>query len=482
MKIIRSILGWIAPLAIIAAAVAAFMAMGSQPPPLRTTGDGPGAVPVRTAIAERGSGRIELDLDGVVVPLREVTLAAEVGGRVIRKSPNCRGGRFVSAGELLLEIDPRDYELDVDRLEREVVRAEIFIQEVDAEIRQNEETVALARRQVELAHREVERLGGLKDSRVVTASDHDRAIRDELTAISTVIQLEGQRRVLEKRKVRLAEDKLLAQTQAERVQLDLSRTMIRAPFDGMIVDDPVEQDSFVSKGTALVTIEDTSAAEVKTSLRMDEMARIWGSRPPEPAGAIPAVLPAGGAYVLPDVPAAVIFNVAGRRFRWQGVLTRQEGRGLDERTRTLPCRVLVENPSDVVALDRYGEPLPVLPATAPRSMLRGMFVDVQVFVDAPRELVSVPRDAVRPSGDIWVVRDSKLEIIRPAVVHASAGRVAFVAGESGLVPGDHVVVSQLANPYDGMPVKDTTANVADEALGPAARLARDPEPPAVNGG
>jgi len=60
--------------------------------------------------------------------------------------------------------------------------------------------------------------------------------------------------------------------------------------------------------------------------------------------------------------------------------------------------------------------------------------------------------------------------------------VAFVAGESGLVPGDHVVVSQLANPYDGMPVKDTTANVADEALGPAARLARDPEPPAVNGG
>lgn len=71
---------------------------------------------------------------------------------------------------------------------------------------------------------------------------------------------------------------MLAGTMLERVKLDLERTRVVSPSDGMIVADLVEQDSFVSKGTPLVMLEDTSAAEVKTSLRMDEIARIWGGR------------------------------------------------------------------------------------------------------------------------------------------------------------------------------------------------------------
>ena len=54
--------------------------------------------------------------------------------------------------------------------------------------------------------------------------------------------------------------------------------------------------------------------------------------------------------------------------------------GLEARTRTLPCRVLVSDPTDVEAIDRYGSPLPDLPVGAPKSLLRGMFVDVQVEV------------------------------------------------------------------------------------------------------
>ena len=182
MNVVRSILGWLAPLAILGGAAAVFIAMGSQPPPTRSDGDAGAAVPVKTAVLTEGSGQIEIDLDGVVVPLKEVSLAAEVGGRVRLKTEACEAGMFVTAGTLLLEIDPRDYELEVERLLREVAQAGIYIEEVDEELLQNQESIGLAQRQVELAQREVTRLETLKANRVVTESEHDRALRDELTA------------------------------------------------------------------------------------------------------------------------------------------------------------------------------------------------------------------------------------------------------------------------------------------------------------
>ena len=50
---------------------------------------------------------------------------------------------------------------------------------------------------------------------------------------------------------------------------------ITAPIDGVIVLEEVEEDSYVNKGTLLVAIEDTSAVEVKCSLRMDELYWLW---------------------------------------------------------------------------------------------------------------------------------------------------------------------------------------------------------------
>jgi multidrug resistance efflux pump len=166
-----------------------------------------------------------------VVPLREVTLAAEVAGRVRHKAPACNEGQFVKAGTLLFEIDPRDYELDVERLERELKQSGLAIEEIDAELAQNAEAVELARRQVELAKRESKRLEGLKAGKIVTESEHDRAMREELTAANVVTTLEGQKRVLAKRRIRLEEAESLASTLLAKANLDLGRTRIVAPAE-----------------------------------------------------------------------------------------------------------------------------------------------------------------------------------------------------------------------------------------------------------
>jgi multidrug efflux pump subunit AcrA (membrane-fusion protein) len=458
MSVVRTLLSWITPLLILAAGIAVFLSLGSQPPPTRKEVAAPAALAVSTVELEPVKGGITIEADGVVVPLREVTLAAEVGGRVRTKSPACNEGQVVEAGTVLFEIDRRDYELDVSRLERERNQADLSIGELDEETLQNAESIGLAQRQLELARREAARLKNLKSERIVTESDHDRALREELTATNALTLLEGQKRVLAKRRSRLLEAQQLAATMLEKAQLDLDRTTIRAPITGMIVEDKVEQDSFVSKGTPLVTIEDTSAAEVRTSLEMDDVARIWG-RPRADGDAGSATL---------DAPAEVIFRIGDSAYAWAGVMSRQEGRGLDEKTRTLPCRVLVKDPRAVQALDRYGAPLSRLPATAPRSLLRGMFVQVHVHVDSPEELVSLPVEAQRPSGDIWVMREGHLVVLRPRAVQAIDGRLVFEAATAGLLPGDRIVISQIANPRQGMAIAEKPA-AAESAARPAEK-------------
>ena len=447
MEMFRTILGWVAPFFILGCGVAAFMAMGSQPPPARMTNGAMTAVAVKTIAATREPSLFQIDFDGVVVPLREVTLSAEVPGRIVKKTSDCQSGEFVEKGKLLLEIDARDYELEVRRLKQERKQAVLSIEEIDEEIKQNERSVELAKRQVELAHREVVRQNNLKSDRVVTEADYERALRDELSADSNLNSLQGQRRVLAKRRIRLNEAETLTATILERSQLDLERTHIIAPVSGIIVEEMVEAESFVSKGTPLVTIEDTSAAEVRVSIQMDDVSRIWSDS---------RRVPGASAYDFPDTPASVVYRIGNRQYRWQGVLERQEGKGLEERTRTLPCRVLVAEPTVVEAIDRYGSTLPELPAGAPKSLLRGMFVDVQVEVQTRQALVSVPCEALRPNGDVWIVKNKSLLILQPPLVQVVAGRAVFESTSDGIQPDDQVVVSQIANPRASMSVVDNS--------------------------
>ena len=451
MKYLRALLRILAPLAVLAAALTAFFWMGSQPPPQRKESVAPAALPVRTVEARALEGGFEIESDGVVVPLREVTLAAEVGGRVLEKTAACKAGQFVTKGTLLFRIDPRDYELDVARLEREVTQAELSMDELDEELAQNAESIDLAKRQLEISKREASRLDTLARGKIVTESAADQAMRDEIATSNTLATLQGQRRVQQKRKNRLDEARQLATTMLERARLDLERTRIVAPVDGMVVEDTVEQESFVAKGQTLVILEDTRAGEVKTSLRMEEVAQVWGGIQAPAAGDSPA------GDDLPDATARVVFSLGERRYEWDGLLSRQEGRGIDDKTRTLPCRVIVPEPRKVRALDRYGASMPTLPPGSPGALLRGMFVEVRVKVDPPVKLVTVPQEVVRPTGEVFVMRDGKLVVLRPRPYHAGQGIVCYEEGASGLVAGDRVVASLVTLPRDGIALEEAEA-------------------------
>ena len=46
------------------------------------------------------------------------------------------------------------------------------------------------------------------------------------------------------------------------------------------------------------------------------------------------------------MPVTVNFNLAGNTYTWRGTLSRVDGSGLDERTRTVPCLEISFIPSN----------------------------------------------------------------------------------------------------------------------------------------
>jgi multidrug efflux pump subunit AcrA (membrane-fusion protein) len=239
----------------------------------------------------------------------------------------------------------------------------------------------------------------------------------------------------------------------EKAKLDLSRTKITAPVDGVVVVDSVEKDSYVKKGTALVTIEDTSAVEVKCSLRVDELAWIWRSAPAAVAGQKPSDVAAD--YAICETPVTVVYRLGERDCEWTGSLCRYDGIGLDETTRTVPCRVVVANPTEARSGDRSESPAESSSNDCPPALVRGMFVSVKIHVAGQGNLLSVPAAAVRPGGRLWLVQDDKLQLLdNISVVSILDDRVLIRQGQVHPRVNDRVVVSHLPFAESGMAVRE----------------------------
>lgn len=349
------------------------------------------------------SDTLDIDINGTVVPYRELQLAAEAAGRIVAKDPLVRGGNYVKKGQELYRIDPRDYEFAIERLERQKNQEMASIAELDQDIENTRKLLKVAEDQTKLADREVARFKNMQ-SGFSSASELDTAQRAQLTSMNQEVTLKNQISTLETRRTRLEFAIQLVESQIGQAELDLSRTVIRSPVNGRIVSETIETDSYVQRGTQLVVIEDTEKVEVACNLRMDQLQ--WILDRPDTTSNDPLVNASQASrFELPKTPTDVVFRVGGREqasFRWQGVLDRYDGAGLDPQSRTIPIRIRVDNPSDFT--NAKGDSVD---DTGPPMLVRGMYVDVRVKTRPTKRLLLIPKLAIKPtsgSNVIWKFR------------------------------------------------------------------------------
>lgn len=404
------LLGAIVPLLLVAIGVAVMRELTppapSKKPPIE---DNRGAVLGQMLSAEVQTVRalnevtdtLQIPVSGTVVPSREIELAAEVAGRIIDKAPHTRSGDHVEAGDELYRIDPRDYELEVERVTRRLDQERASLAEQQQDIDNAMRLAAVAEEEMVLSEAEVarvERLGGNFRS----DAELDQAKRSRLATMSQRVTIQNQISLLDARRARLESAIKLAETELEQAQLNLERTVIRAPISGRVVVEQVEADSYVQRGTALVTIEDTSDVEVAVNLRMDQL--YWILDQPQLSTESLVNAAQASRYKLPQHQVKVIYRLSGRelvQYEWSGVLARFDGAGIDPQSRTVPIRVLVDKPNEYRINGREASRSKM---SGPSSLVRGMFVEVIIEAQPSTPLLLVPKLSVKPatgSNQIW---------------------------------------------------------------------------------
>lgn len=408
------------PLLLLSAAIGLVFFLGAVQPSTRPAADTslagrlqalPAVDVVPTQSLADSGKTLHLNTDGTVVPFREVVLATEVAGRIIEKSPQCEAGQYVTAGTVLMRIDPTDYELTVRRLEQTQQSEYESINEIDQELINASRLLEIADADIELQSREVKRLDSLPED-FAARRDVDAARRAVLQAEQQKVTYQNQIDLLKKRRARLELAEQLAATQLKQARIDLQRTEIRAPIDGVIASEQAELNTFVARGNPVVTMEDTSKVEVATSLRMDQLYWVLNQKtlqsPIEELNA-----PANGAhrgYKLPPTEVKVQYQLSGRddvTYVWDGQLIGYDGIGLDEQTRTVPVRVVVDQPQMFDVQRRGDDESSKRPteenviSTGPTALVRGMFVRLQLQLQPAVPLVILPSEALKPGNRVW---------------------------------------------------------------------------------
>ena len=332
--------------------------------------------------------QLELMVDGNVVPFIESFVAAEVSGRVVEKMPICEPGTIVREGDLLIKIDDTDYQLEVDRLTKLKEREGNALAEVQQQVVNADRSIELAKKDEMLQQADLKRqidLGGFASN-----AEIDQAKKALIQSQQQVLELQNQRDLLNKTRYRLESSLQLAETNLRVARTNLARCEVHSPISGVISSERVDVNAFVNRGTVLVTIEDTSKAEVAANLRMDQLYWVINQNGNDQLTQ----------YELPQTKAIIEYKVAGRQGvvrHWDAMLMSYDGVGMDPSTRTVPVRLIVDKPS-VVRDAVTGKTIMVDQTNA---LMRGMYVRVRLQLDPQDDLVIVPAKALRPGNKVW---------------------------------------------------------------------------------
>ncbi len=216
------------PIAIFAGLVAIAVIIWMNPPetPQRPQFSGP-TMTVETIPVLPRDYRIMLQSYGTVQPRTRSMLVAQVGGQIVEINENVRDGGFFEKGDTLGQIDPRDYEADV--------------QIALASLADAKQVMAEAIARSDQAREDWERLGNEGEPSKL---------------VLRIPQLEAARAGVGS-----------AESALTKVKLDLERTSIVAPFAGRVIRKLVDLGQVVGPNTQLAEIYATDVVEIRLPLR-----------------------------------------------------------------------------------------------------------------------------------------------------------------------------------------------------------------------
>jgi RND family efflux transporter MFP subunit len=357
---------------------------------------------------------------GTVQPREELLLVAEVRGQIVGADPTFEEGNFITRGTRLIQIDPRTYELDVQRRNVQIKQAQAEIKRLEQEVLNLQARIKIAKSDVALAQNEYFRLKKLIDRKVVAQSTLDKTEQQYLASLERLQALENQLALTGPQKEQLLAQRDMAKVMFEIAKLDLERSAIIAPFDGWVLAKTIEVGQHVTIGQSMGKIYSTGELEIEVRIPVKDFK--W----------LPAEIN-GDARIEADV----IFENQGAQMVWNGQVTRVKAE-MDNRTRTLPVVIEVDAFSD------SGENSNAL------RLRPGMFVTAKIKGKEVNQAFVLPRHVVYPGDRIYTVEGDRLKIKSVDILRAFKDSVIV---SQGLSDGERIIKTPLSDVTDGMLVR-----------------------------
>jgi len=329
--------------------------------------------PVSTAQAERRAVSGTKSYPGSAVPLQETEIRAEVSGYITKI--HAGDGASVAAGDLLYEIDGIRYQAARD---------------------QAKATLEIARANLERTQKDLARYQSLAEQDAIAKQTLDYALTDVNN---------------QKAQVQAAQAALVS------AETNLERSVIRAPFAGMVGISQVRNGALVSAGTTLLnTISSVDPVAVEFQIAEREIPEFLAYRAGKAHAHIDVLLPDGMPY-----------GGSGR------ISTLD--RAVDPTTGTLKVRATFHNTGN--------------------TLRAGMNLTVNVVSGSETEQLVIPIKAVRDQlGDynVFVVNDSSR--VEQQRVELGMKVDDQVVVKSGLAEGQKIVVDGIMNMRSGVKVAE----------------------------
>lgn len=377
----------VAPLAILlaGAAVMALLIHLRKAPP-RQPRENPGTL-VDVMVARTRDYAVQVAATGTVQARREAQITPQISGKVAWMDPRFIAGGFFAEGEDMFHIEAVDYRLAVEQATAELARAELDL--------------ITAQSQARIARQEWQRLNPDSDQQPNPLVVYEPQLKNARAMLAA------------------------AAAAVSKAQLNLGRTVVRAPFNCLVRSEQVDIGQYLTAGVTVGQVFGTDRTEIVVPLPLEEL--VW-LQVPRFEGQ------------TQGSEAQLFIRAGGKEYIWKGRVVRSLGE-VDARGRMARLVVDVEDP---FYLKR--------PATDDRPPLSpGLFVDIRIQGRTLDKVVAVPRETVHEGSVVWVAGDDGLLHVRKITVARRERDQVLVS--SGIEDGDRIVLTLLGGVAEGMKLR-----------------------------
>ncbi|MBI2816247.1 MAG: efflux RND transporter periplasmic adaptor subunit [Acidobacteria bacterium] len=387
-------------------AIATALLSGCKAQQTRSAGPPP-PVPVSVAVATKESAPVQIRAVGTVDASASVQIKSRIDGQLM--NVRFAEGSNVSQGDLLFEIDPREFRQALRQAEAAVAKDTALLKQAEAnrarDIAQSKNADAIA-----------ERNDALAKAGVISREQNDQ-FRTNAEAMRETVQAGAA--AIESARALLEADRAAV----DRARLDLSYCEIRSPVSGRA-------------GNLLVHAGNMIKANTDTLVVINQLAPIFVSFG-VPQDYLPAIRQTSAARKLPVLVSSQ--NDSGKAI--EGSLDVIDNT-VDPNTGTIRLKAVFSNKE--------------------RLLWPGQFVNVVLTLDTRADATLVPSESVQAGQKgqfIYVVKPDQSTEMRPVTVGPTVGRKVII--EKGITPGETVVTDGQLRLFPGAQIRPVPASLVE---------------------